>query len=267
MKTPFNLICIVAGTFFVGGGSVIGQFILSPVAVTETGMGTFAPGTSLTNIINHSGLDAHPFTSGVTSFDTYFTPNDKFSQNGDGTKWQSALSFDVVVGNIDLDLGASYKIDRLAVWNVSVKTVKIYVSETMAGLGSASPVGPFTLTQNTSPGADGILADLVDLGGVFQGRYVRLAVLSEYKFNPNDSSYYATVSEVAVSAQPTSGVVTPTISATRKSNGDVTVTFTGTLQSKANIQDSFQNVSGNPQSTYTIPKANLTGRQFFRSSN
>lgn len=266
MKTIFKLLTSTAATLIVGSQAVFAQFILSPVSVTETGMGTFASGTSLTNIINHSGLDAHPFTSGVTSFDTYFTPNDKFSQNVDGTKWQSDLSFDVsVVGNIDFDLGESYKLDRIAVWNVSVQTVVVYVAETLAGLDTASPVGTFTLTQNT--GSLSIRADLVDLGGVFQGRYVRFAIQSEYKFSPSNTWYYATISEVAFSAQPTSNVGTPTISATRESNGDVTLTFSGTLQSKANIQDSFQNVSGNPQSTYTIPKANLTGRQFFRSSN
>lgn len=266
MKTVFHLFAITAVTFIAGGQSVHGQFILSPVTVTETGLGTFSPNTAgLTNMINQSGLASHPFVSGTTLFDTYFTPNDKFSGNADFTKWQSDYSFSTLPpGNLDFDLGAEYLVSKIAIWNVSLKDISIYVSSDLAGLDTESPVGTFTLPDDNTASVS-IRANILDFGGVHQGRYLRIHITSEYPYS--GGIYYATVGEVAVSAQPTSNVGTPTISATRESNGDVTLNFSGALQSKANIQDSFQNVSGNPQSTYTIPKANLAGRQFFRSSN
>jgi hypothetical protein len=266
MKTLIPVAGLLAATMFLECQTAPGQVILSPVGVTESGLGTFSPQTAgLTNIINGSGLENVPFVSGVTGFDAYFTPNDKYSRNADGTKWQSVLSFDVpLVGHIDFDLGASYQVNKIAVWNVSVKDVTVVISDTLVGLDTATPAGTFTLTQNT--GSVSLQADILNLGTGLIGRYVRFAIASEYKFGSNDTWYYATLGEVAMSAIPaaTSG---PPLSVALQANGDVKVTFTGTLQAKANVQDTFQNVSGNPQSTYTIPKASLGPRQFFRSSN
>ena len=50
-----------------------------------------------------------------------------------------------------------------------------------------------------------------------------------------------------------------------QSNGDMTVTFAGTLQSASDIDGPFEDVPGNPQGTYTIPKANLTTHRYFRA--
>jgi hypothetical protein len=58
----------------------------------------------------------------------------------------------------------------------------------------------------------------------------------------------------------------PTVNLTVQPNGDVTMTFTGTLQSSSDIKG-FTDVPGNPQGTYTIPKASLSARQFFRARN
>lgn len=263
MKILRFTVAVWAGVFAFAQDHACGQFILSPVAVTESGLGTFSPGTGLTNIINQSGLAAVPFASGSTTFDTYFTPNNKYSQNADGTKWQSNLSFDVpLVGSIDLDFGANYKLNKIAIWNISVKTIGVIIADTKAGLDTAPQIGTFTLTQNTS--SVSIQADIVDLGGSFTGRYLRLAVQAEYKYSTKDTWYYATIGEVAASALPAGG---PPLGVAVQSNGDVKISFSGTLQSKTNIQDTFQTVAGSPQSTYTVPKASLGSRQFFRTSN
>ena len=52
---------------------------------------------------------------------------------------------------------------------------------------------------------------------------------------------------------------------TRESNGDITVTFTGTLQSATMLTGPFVDVPGNPQGTYTIPKTSLGAQQYFRA--
>ena len=61
--------------------------MLSPVGVSEAGLGTFSTDFgALTNIINQSGIKV-PFVSGSTDFDAYFAPpNSKFSKNADRTK-------------------------------------------------------------------------------------------------------------------------------------------------------------------------------------
>jgi hypothetical protein len=56
----------------------------------------------------------------------------------------------------------------------------------------------------------------------------------------------------------------PSIQSTVETNGDITLSFTGVLQSSPNIFGPFQNVTGNPLGAYSIPKANQTSQQFFR---
>jgi hypothetical protein len=48
-------------------------------------------------------------------------------------------------------------------------------------------------------------------------------------------------------------------------NGDVTLTFAGTLQASTNLNDGFTDVPGNPRGRYTIPKASLNASQHFRT--
>jgi hypothetical protein len=65
-----------------------------------------------------------------------------------------------------------------------------------------------------------------------------------------------------------SGVQTPFVSGAIavQPNGDVTVTFTGTLEIASTLEGPFLEAPGNPQGVYTIPKAGLTLQQFFRAS-
>lgn len=239
------------------------QVMLSPVAVTESGLGTFGA-NALANLINQSGIRTS-FVSGTTGFDTYFSPNNKLSQNADGTKWQSVLSFDLpLVGNLDFDLGASHQISKLAIWNISVKDIEVFVAATQAGLATAPSAGNFTLTKNLSSAvpAPDILADVLNLPAAPTGRFVRLRILSEHTFSPGDEFGSASIGEVVMAVGSSSQ---PTVAITRESNGDVRVNFTGTLRATGNVEAGFQNVAGNPQATYLIPRANLGERRFFRS--
>ena len=75
---------------------------------------------------------------------------------------------------------------------------------------------------------------------------------------------YAIVGEVVASVAPRAE---PAIAIAVQPNGDVTVTFTGTLEMASTLEGPFLEAPGNPQGVYTIPKAGLTLQQFFRASS
>jgi hypothetical protein len=250
------------GLFLLASG-VSAQVMLSPVAVTESGLGTFSQENGLIEMVNQSGLRT-PFVNGTTSFETYFSPNNKSSQNANGTKWESLAAGLPLVGNLDFDLGASHQISKLAIWNISVKDITVHVAATQAGLATAPSAGSFTLTKHLSSAvpAPDMLADVLNLPAVQTGRFVRIRILSEHTLSPGDEFGSASIGEVVMAVGSSSQ---PTLAVTREPNGDVRVNFTGTLRSTENVEAGFQNVSGNPQETYLIPKANLGERRFFRS--
>ena len=86
------------------------------------------------NMINQSGLDK-PFTTDVTDFDEYFTTGAQpFGQGNFSNNWQSNFTFNLpLMGFVDFDLGAVVPIDRIAIWNRSLETGNILVSQTLGG--------------------------------------------------------------------------------------------------------------------------------------
>ena len=244
--------------------SAYAQFMLSPVAVTETGLGTFSQDvTPLVAMIDQSGLYT-PFQSGTTSFDNYFAPaNTNWAHNADKTKWQSDFSFDLPFGgNVDFDLGDMYRVSKAAIWNISVKALAVQVASNTNGPWQEA--GQFTFfDQQPSLSLE---SKVLDFGAEYVARYVRLAVQSEFPATPTSSFGYVTIGEFVVRAAPV-GAVQPTLALRLESNGDVTLTFGGTLQSGANANGPFDDVPSNPRGNYTIPKASLAANQFFRARN
>jgi hypothetical protein len=107
----FRLALVACGLIINNGAA---QFMLSPVAVTEAGLGTFSTNfTPIGAVIDHSGINV-AFQSGTTDFDGYFAPpNSNFSKNADKTKWQSEVSFTLPFGGtVDFDLGGGYKVSK-----------------------------------------------------------------------------------------------------------------------------------------------------------
>jgi hypothetical protein len=51
----------------------------------------------------------------------------------------------------------------------------------------------------------------------------------------------------------------------RQANGDVTLSFSGILQSATTVNGTFVDVAGNPQGSYTIQKGSLELKRFFRT--
>jgi hypothetical protein len=254
-----GLICFACLT-----NNVFGQFMLSPITVDETGLGTFSEDiTALTNLINQSGLRV-PFVNGSTDFDTYFAPpNSNFSRNADGTKWQSEVGFDLPLrGTLDFDLGDTFLVSKVALWNISVENLTVLIS--------ADPGGPW-LEVGTFPLVDqqsslSLRANVLDLGGEHAGRYVRLSINSEFPAIRNGTFGYVTIGEVVVRAAPGGR---PTVGIARELNGDITIQFTGTLQVKSDLNGTFIDVPGHPIGTYSIPKEVQVqmSEQVFRARN
>jgi hypothetical protein len=176
--------------------------LLSPVSVLGTDMGESSPLASVGKMIDQSGLDK-PFVSGVTDFDAYFTTGDQpFAQAMAGNNWQSVTQFTLpVTGTVDFDYGAVYSIDRLAIWNISMKDIKIHTSAT--SIESVQQVGSFALPNHLnfpfsySP-------DLLNLGGAHDVRFMRIEIDSVHLFSPSDMFGFAIVGEIGASAVPTS---------------------------------------------------------------
>ena len=176
-----------------------GQVIVSPVAIESTDLGEFGATTPLTNMINQSGL-VKTFTSGVSGFDRYFDFNPvPLTSNDFMNNWQSLVDFTLpLTGHVDFDLGGTYLIDRVALWNSSLENIRLQVA--------SDPGGPWTeLGAYVLPSHLFFLSytpDVLDLNGMFAADYLRIEVDSAHKFSFTDTFTYAIVGEVAVSAIP-----------------------------------------------------------------
>ncbi len=177
--------------------------ILSPVEVLGTDLGVSRTDTPLVNMINQSGLDK-PFTSGVTNFDAYFNEGDPAWGHANYlNNWNSNFSFNLpLMGYVDFDLGDIYRIDRVAIWNLSLKDLSIVLSEELGG--PTQTIDGISLeTKLYHPNAYEV--QIVDLGGQYPARYMRFAIESVHLYSPSDPFGYAIVGEVAVSAAPVNG--------------------------------------------------------------
>ena len=126
--------------------------ILSPIAVINNTLGTFAtiPANSIDFTHDGSGLPA--FTSGVTDFGTYVGTSPAHAGFAIGNAWASAGG--VFTGVIDYDLGASYTITQVALWNQDgganqgINSFDILTSNNAAFVGAVN-VGSFNATDSS----------------------------------------------------------------------------------------------------------------------
>jgi hypothetical protein len=170
--------------------------MLSPAAVLGTDLGTSSPQTPLENMINQTGLDK-PFTSGVTDFDDYFNNGaSPFAQALGTNNWQSDFTFSLpLTGYVDSDLGDAYTIDRLGIWNITLATGDVLVSDTLGG--PFVDAGDFTLpTKVNFPFS--YQPEIVTLAAPIEARYLRLDITSAHKFAASDTFAYAIVGELVV---------------------------------------------------------------------
>ena len=96
------------------------------------------------------------------------------------------------------DLGGTFLIDKVALWNLSLQNIRVQVA--------SDPGGPWTeLGSYVLPSHTAFLstaADQLDLGGLHVADYMRIQVDSAHKFSASDTFAYAIVGEVALSAIP-----------------------------------------------------------------
>ena len=175
-----------AALFLVTVKPATAAFIVSPTAVTGNTMGTAVGGGSTTNLINNSGLPA--FTSGVTDYDTYLGTNPVHAAFNATNAWASNAG--VTTGQLDFDLGASYSISGVSLWNQgnlqSVNGFTIFTDDNVA-FSSPTNVGSFNAASSLSASSF--------LFGPVTDRYVRLQINSNY-----GSSTFTTLGEIAFRA-------------------------------------------------------------------
>lgn len=236
--------------------------MVSPVGVT-TAIPSFNEIVTPTNLINQSGVTT-PFTNGVTAFDTYFAnPSQTFATSGNGgtNNWQSDTAFDLgYQGYLDFDLGANHQIDQLAIWNRSLSNITVKILADLTGTEQVA--GSFTLVDRQNF-TFSYAVDLLKFNQPFVGRYVRLEINGVYPFQGFDFGN-ASAGEVVVSVLP-AVPSPPTLSIAVESNGDIKITFTGTLQNSPTANGVFINPPGNPTSPLILSKASLLAEGFFRA--
>ena len=175
------------------------RVILSPVAVLASDLVEFGASSLYTNMINRSGL-TKTFTSGVSSYNHYFDFNPVPFQSLNFTNnWQSLVDFTLpLTGFVEYDLGGTYAIDKLALWNMSLASIRVQVANLPGG--PWTEVGSYALPSHMA--FLSVAADQLDLNGLHVADYLRIQVDSAHKFAPSDTFTYAIVGEVAVSAIP-----------------------------------------------------------------
>jgi hypothetical protein len=147
--------------------------VLSPTDIVYNDAGIFDASFPAINMINGSGLEDNPFSSGVTDWDTYFAGNPTHNTGGtyawfsDGTNLNGALTF---------DLDGTWFIDKIALWNESwagVSHFEVWFDDDpdrtngyVVG-GAGDPARAADLSPSYT-------AEIFEPGGSFEAAYVHL---------------------------------------------------------------------------------------------
>ncbi len=106
------------------------------------------------NLVNQSGLSTG-YTSEVTDFDTYIaTVGLTHNSNIDANRWSSAIGPGDKTGNVDFDLGGTFTITQLALWNfggnngLSITSFELFAADNSSFTGATS-LGTFAANPNT----------------------------------------------------------------------------------------------------------------------
>jgi hypothetical protein len=110
MKRLLSLAAMVASTLLIPHAAVAGVVIGATGVSTDLGTRF---GTHLSALIDQAGMSAG-YTSGVTNFETY-VGSALHDSTLSANVWASG---NAVFGVVTFDLGAAYKIDGLALWNL-----------------------------------------------------------------------------------------------------------------------------------------------------
>ncbi|MFC7336481.1 discoidin domain-containing protein [Haloferula chungangensis] len=179
--------------------------ILMPDSAYTTSIdgGTTPPMGSLTGFeefqtVNQSGLTT-PYMSGVTDFDAYIASAPTHGSSLDYNSWRSDLG-SPTVGFLDFDLGATFTIESMALWNyggnheqnVAVFDLKVADNPDFTG---ATSFTTDVVNTNTGP-STAVLPQVFSITPT-AGRYVRMEILAN-----NGSPDFTAIGEVAFEVVP-----------------------------------------------------------------
>lgn len=163
--------------------------LISPLEILENTAGVYHPGLTDQNLINQSGL-AQEFTNGATDLATFF--------EGDTTALSPSSTFtgwfaDLPTGSISFDLGATYILSDLLLWNDTdyqgIGEFTLDIASNAAFVGAVSS-GIFTPTTGDVDGGNDytkpIPLQVFNLGTAVTGRYVRVNMASRGGEGPSN---------------------------------------------------------------------------------
>ena len=186
--------------------------ILAVLPAGANGAAIVAPFSASTNMgelflasraINKSGL-SRTYTSQVTDFDTYIATNPT-AAHGNGTNiWGSALG--VRSGNFDLNLGGTFRVSAMVLWNLlgdpsSIREFTL-LADNDASFGSAVNLGTFTASNTLGAGAN--TGAQVFTFPETSAAFIRLQILNTWSAGSdhaafNEVAFKATVPEPTIS--------------------------------------------------------------------
>ncbi len=192
-------------------GYVVGALIALTASAASAGVVT-ASGTVMSDtglfgysayrLNNQSGLSAG-YVSGVTDFLAYTSANPTHSGSSGGNGFLANAGV-----SVDFDLGATYLLSDLALWNdVDFQGTKLFtvrIADNAAFTGAVS-LGSYSATYGPASGAIG--AQLFDLADA-TGRYVRVTFDSNHS-SGSMTNPYVNVGELVFGVQAASNVPEP----------------------------------------------------------
>jgi hypothetical protein len=190
------MVCILSSVTFAGA-------MLSPISATASlPTETTYPDCTISKTIDQSGL-VMTFVSGVTEYTSYMAGDPKHEAlDKDGCY----LSENVYFGNgvtLTFDLGSSYSIEHMVIWNgavnqdnsnAGIKDATLYFSE-YSDFSGATSFG-IVVPEATNPLVP-FGAYVFDLGTPLSAQYIRIAATTNY----GNTGHYS-VSEVAFGVVP-----------------------------------------------------------------
>ncbi len=170
---PISLGLLLLFLFLFAATPSWASYVLSPTDIVHNDAGTYGPSWPAINMINGSGLEGNPFTSGVTDWDTYFAGDPTHNTGGNHAWFSDGTS---LTGNLTFDLDGTWFIDKIALWNESwagVSRFEVWFDDDAdrsngnVFAGAWNPASAAALVPPYS-------AEIFDLGNSFEASYVHL---------------------------------------------------------------------------------------------
>ena len=210
--------------FLISGETLKADVIVSPNSQYFNNFRSLSSGFNLNNLVNNSGfVNSNPFESGVTNYDVALTEQHRADLGVAGIENDAfgarfpLIGSTLAPGSIRLDLGQSYDLTGVAIWNVgdsrfpssassAMQDFRLRVSDdstfaiaeqvTFANNSITETATEFTPTaQNPTTSGENF-----DFASTYTGRYVELRIFNSHALN--DTVF---VGEIAFSAIPEPG--------------------------------------------------------------